>query len=220
MAVSFDQASSTDGSGLSVTLSATVGSGSNQALVVWANISNSLLRDPDPIRATCDGAPMVVIVNADTGNQASVATYFRTVGFVTYGLSSGSHSIVVSQASGTAFFFALIAASFFGVQQIYAARQAQALFTPQSTSTPSLVIPCQPGDATCDAVSDFNFVPASPTQTSPTNGIKDGLGVSYALATGTSETHGWTFGGSTPCTQSGVALRAATNAIGYSGAIP
>lgn len=223
MAVSFDQGTAAidnGGSSPTATWTPTVGSGANQALIVWANLSNASAITVDPIRVTCDGKRMTLIPNTDTLNQSGVATVFRTLGFIITGLAAGSHTVVCNQGGNiNSCFIVLGGASFFGVHPVYPIRQASSLFSYQtSTTSPSLVIPCVVGDATCDAVADFSFAPSAPTKT--VINIKDGMGMSYALAAATSETHGWTMGGSTNCTQSGAILRAFTNGGGYPGAAP
>ena len=206
MAVTFDAANAGNngGSGNIATVALTVGSGANQAVLACMSTNSS---SDVVLRVTCDGVRMTLVPYADTVQTA----FFRNLMFVTTGLAPGSHTFVASGQTDT--FVILGLASFFGVHQERPVDQVHALFATATSTSPSIVIPSQPGDMTVDFVSDIPDVPGSPTQTEAW--VSAGAASSFAAAIGSSNTHGWTLNDSTTWLQCGAALKAVGNQPGF-----
>lgn len=207
MAVTFDtgNAGNNGGSGTSTTVPLTVGGGSNQAVLACMT---TLSPSDIVLRVTCDGVRMTLIPYADT---TQTSTVFRNLMFVSTGLAAGSHTFVAFGETDA--FVVLGVASFFGVHQERPVDQVGALFATAASTHPSILIPCQAGDMTMDFVSDISIVPGSPTRTQAWTSAA--VASSYAAATGSSNTHGWTLSTSTVWLQCGAALKAVANRPGF-----
>lgn len=212
MAIAFDTATGGTGVGADpITISMTIGSGSDRVLVVGAGCDNS--SDTITGSGTCsyNGVAMTLAVS-----KADGVKQFQYM-WVLANPDSGTHNIVMNPASGTV--SSVVAASFTGVDQAtpYDSTAAEQLST--HTSPQDISITASTNGMIVDMVGTSNSgvtltKDASQTQASTTRDTGFGVtAMSYKASSG-ADTMTWTYSGNMIMTQLAVALKEASGGGG------